>query len=100
MCNKTDNSCRDEKLTCKGCAYCEKSADEMFFNLGYIRKHIDGNYNIDFYKYETALCKDDTLNIIRFYADTKEIWANKILTMQELQAINKKVQELGWLDVK
>lgn len=26
MCNKVDNDCRDEKLTCEGCAYCKPVA--------------------------------------------------------------------------
>jgi hypothetical protein len=26
MCNKVDNSCREEKMGCKGCAYCKPIA--------------------------------------------------------------------------
>jgi len=73
-----------------------KDADVMFYELGYTQ-HIDGIGNIDFYKYETVLCTDDTCNIIRFYIDSKEVGANKILSMKELQAINKKCKELGWV---
>lgn len=70
--------------------------DEMFYKLGYTQ-HIDGIGNIDFYKYETVLCKDDFCEIIRFYVDSQEVGVNKILSMQELQAINEKCKEFGWV---
>lgn len=70
-------------------------ADEMFKELGYIQTH-DGNDNTEFYKYETGFLQDDTLVLIRFYKKYKEIYKNGAISMQELQAINEKVKELGW----
>ena len=69
-----------------------KSADEMFEDLGY--KKFEGLRDIRY-------CTEN--NLIIFYKDFKGIEKRKIelvdyFTMQELQAINKKVKELGWLD--
>lgn len=30
MCEKTDNSCREEKLTCKGCKYNKRKIIEIY----------------------------------------------------------------------
>lgn len=73
----------------------EKSADELFEELGY-----DKRYNI---------LKDEVLMIgytmnnndieeceIIFLKKPKKIILGITLGMQELQAINKKVEELGW----
>lgn len=66
-------------------------ADEMFEELGY---KIDDENN-----YVTAFYKNDKLfgQFINFYHAFKTF--NKIgsITMQELQAINEKCRELGWL---
>ena len=73
------------------------SADEMFEKLGY----------------EIEKCANSTEYILGFGCDVKsisivknvdtnknEIWIDDfhVITMQELKAINKKVEELGWLD--
>ena len=66
-----------------------KTADEFFEELGYERKeHHYRNCN-----YIAYLCKEK--NAIDFMLEHKtvRVWAIAI-TMQELQAINKKVQEL------
>lgn len=86
---------------CSGCAYNEKSADEMFEELGYkkICNKPKQNFHIEYTKY------DDYLNktiIIQFWCDKSidKINGNdeaEFIDMQELQAINKKVKELGWL---
>ena len=34
MCNKVDNSCRDEKLTCEGCAYNKKETEIGELHIG------------------------------------------------------------------
>lgn len=77
----------------------EKTADEMFKDLGY-KKIVDtptnfiyqnkkNNKEIRFYK----IYKCVEISLIEF--DESE--ENSIFfTMQELQAINKKVEELGW----
>ena len=96
MCKNYTLDCEEEKMGCKGCAYNKKSADEMFEDIGY---EIIENTNT-------------TLNyeLIGKYMD-KEIIFEKLdksfsagystgecchITMQELKAINKKVEELGW----
>ena len=70
-------------------------ADEMFEKLGYIkvednkdnieyRKIVEGDlFEIDFWKTDKTVSKN-------YYRDIGYI------SMQELQAINKKVEELGW----
>ncbi len=68
----------------------EKTADAMFEKLGY--KKCEGLRTIDFYN-------DDGL--LQFDKDCKVIHINKneetdFITMQEQQAINKKVEELSW----
>lgn len=65
-------------------------ADKMFEELGYKRK-----------KYQDT---DESFEL-RYNNNGKEIWFDKIrnefgslsgIDMKELQAINKKVEELGW----
>lgn len=73
-------------------------ADEMLEHLGYIKQYEnDGNI----YYYIDVICKDDyicfdlgrkTYTKRVCYHDAGEI------TIEELQAINEKVKELGWLD--
>lgn len=90
-CNiKQQESAECEKRGCEGCFYEEKTADEMFEELGYV--------------------KDDTGNELIYQLNNHEICfylnrqsfdcgcgiGREFITMQELQAINKKVQELGW----
>lgn len=73
------------------------SADEMFKKLGYekINKKHDFE-NIKYYK--------DDYNIMYFDEKDKSFYKSgeydsmcDDITMQELQAINKKVEELGWM---
>lgn len=77
----------------------EKTADEMFKELGYEKKvdtptnfiyqNKKNNKEIRFYK----IYKCVEISLIEF----EESEGNSIFfTMQELQAINKKVEELGW----
>lgn len=72
-------------------------ADEMFEKLGYeiIPKRPNQFYDIKYYK------NDD--NVYYFYFDRKTVTKSgeydsmcDNITMQELQAINEKVKELGW----
>lgn len=90
--NKQQETCEVEKRGCNGCAYREKTADEMFEELGY--KKIENKQQINYV---------GTVDNIVFLIRYKKIEYNflrgstfRIQTMQELQAINKKVQELGW----
>ena len=69
----------------------EKTADEMFEELG---------YEIDDTKESIRYFKNSTY--IWFWKDDKEFegiygFDSKGFNMQELQAINKKCKELGWI---
>ena len=65
-------------------------ADKMFENLGY--EKLQDNKNI------TEYIDKDINNKVVFYKNLKEVAKlyNFGITMQELQAINEKVKELGW----
>ena len=63
----------------------EKTADEIFKQL-YFEKYED-KYNIKYFKGNRE---------IWFYKETREVESNKLINMQQLRAINKKVEELGW----
>lgn len=76
-----------------------KTADEMLKSLNFV-KDIDENFGVIRYKHKT----ED--QYIRFYLDEKAFDCNKIIDneiypleidMKLLQAINKKVEELGWV---
>ena len=79
-------------------------ADEMFKELGYIKieqlnevrivyKHKKHKKNIVFFTLNNRIGKENSNNV---GVSGMYEW----FTMEELQAINKKVEELGWLDVK
>ena len=82
-------------------------ADKLFEELGY--EKIEDKYNIDFNKIyqftngdkireQIKFCKLDKYIHIENYNFNIGITFGKFLNMQELQAINKKCKELGWLD--
>ena len=91
-CKNYDLYCKEEEMTCEGCAYCEKSADEMFEELGY-EKEIIGN-GCSYYSDDKEI--EFLENVVRKME--KRIWIDDFhcITLQELKAINKKVEELGW----
>lgn len=72
-----------------------KTADELFEALGYIKIRDDER----FIKYRKSHDND----YIVIDKETKDFIKNfdfaywKAINMQELQAINKKCQELGWI---
>ena len=83
----------------------EKTADEMFEELGYVEKEDYRNYytnkNYTLYKKiddpsQESIVFDHTNKTIKKRHIYTEIASET--TMPELQAINKKCQELGWLD--
>ena len=93
MCKNYSLDCEEEKMGCKGCAYNKKSADEMFEELGYTKTR-DG---IDCWCiYENSLQK------ISFEKNERHIFLEDrnddiaLINFYQLQAINKKVEELGW----
>lgn len=77
----------------------EKTADEMFKELGY-EKFYSIN-NIDNVPNNICYCTDEfeiKFNMIYEAIDFEKKKAHySSITMQELQAINKKCQELGWV---
>lgn len=66
-------------------------ADEMFEKLGY--ENGTGHNLGDGEKY---IYYEGHYNRILFYKKSKKININGSFTIQELQAINEKVKELGW----
>jgi len=74
----------------------EISAKEMFENLGFDCSQTQ--FEI-FYFYEIRTYGDDTDYLgIHFNLDDKDFWSDVNINVEELQAINKQVEELGWSD--
>lgn len=93
-------------------------ADEMFLKMGYIKEEERFQNDIDTIEYRQIL-KDELygeivkiieLNNPKFYEypiinlskilKSVKRESNIDLSLRELQAINKKCEELGWIDVK
>lgn len=77
-------------------------ADKMFEKLGYIK---ESEYYYHIPEREESIGKFiPKLKHIRFLKNSKEVVCESLLqfsyevNMQELKAINKKVEELGWND--
>ena len=71
-------------------------ADEMFEELGY---EVSNSEFVEELNVTTNTVVDNGyIKIIFFNNQTMLIDADDILNMQELQAINKKVEELGWMN--
>ena len=73
----------------------EKIVDEMFKELGYEKHSSKSHERFDLYSSD-----DEHLIRIAFNLRTKRIAIhcdNDALSVKELQAINKKVEELGWI---
>lgn len=71
-------------------------ADKMFKKLGYkltrdCNTYIEYSKKVDWERYEINFYKDDK-TVGKVYR-----MESGYITMDELKAINKKVQELGWL---
>lgn len=80
----------------------EKTADELFKELGY-EENEENDYYIEYQKQEECCCKFIKLDLIdksftNFYYVVPE--KQSYLSMEELQAINKKVEELRMARVK
>ena len=70
----------------------EKTADEMFEELGYKKSETK-----DFISYRGKI--DSRYGILFDKTDKSIIFDNfNTIEIGQLQAINKKVEELGWLD--
>lgn len=72
--------------------YKEKSTDEMFEELNYI-EHFKNKDN-EVFRTDSSHCLGRT---IIFQFNDRRLCLPAVVTMQELQAINKKVEELGWI---
>jgi hypothetical protein len=70
-----------------------KSAKEMFEKLGYEREFKN---NVIYYFKKIRIPKRNIIYSINFIIDDKQIFINKNIEIEELQAINKQVEELGW----
>lgn len=68
-------------------------ADKMFEKLGYYK-------NFDNVTHEYRNENNGDLFEIDFWLEKETVSKNYYITMEELKAINKKCEELGWLDVK
>ena len=73
------------------------NADEMFLKLGYEIKHQIYNDEVILIGYTKEDEPAEECSIM-FLKKTKKVLINIWVDMQELQAINKKVEELGWLE--
>jgi hypothetical protein len=91
------NSSIKEKQEKSSCI--EKSADEMFEELGYEKvEDIRESIGFVYFKREKHFIYNEYPKIIFHNKIEKLTIQNDYLTMQELEAINKKCKELGWLD--
>ena len=86
-CKVTINDEEVEKYTIK-----PETADKMFEKLGYEKGSGHNLGNGEKYIYYSG-----NYNTINLYKKSKKININGSFSMQELQAINRKVLELGWL---
>ena len=68
-------------------------AKEMFEELGYEQEMKN---NVIYYFKKIHIPKSDIVYSINFIVEKKEIFISKNIDMQELKAINKQIEELGW----
>lgn len=78
------------------CTDKEKTADEMFENLGY-RKVQDDQYWVDYIRRNENITFNLTNKFMEATRKYKDSFMDKRLTIEELQAINKKCKEMNWL---
>lgn len=74
-----------------------KTGDEIFKDLGYTKQY----ESEDIYYYQDVEVKDNYIVFEMAYKSFAKISCYHDagdITMQELQAINKKCQELGWIE--
>lgn len=78
--------------------YFKRSADEMFKELGYEKYTSKNGDKEKFIRngLETILFDDEKKIVTAYIWNDRKREIPKILDMQELQAINEKVKELGW----
>ena len=69
------------------------TAKEMFEKLGY-KQLIKPN--VIYYQKRVDIPKNYMIFSINFVINLKEVFIGKNLNVEELKAINKQVEELGW----
>ena len=67
------------------------SAKEMWFKIEYMERYEETPCTINIYYKQ-----DEKEPIVSFLKNTKEIIITDIITLEELKAINKQIEELGW----
>jgi hypothetical protein len=72
-----------------------KTADEMFKELGYTVSN--GKWEEHLNTTTNTVVDNGYIQIIFYTNRTIYIDSDDIMNMKELQAINKKVEELGWI---
>lgn len=85
------------KATRKMQSIVEKTADEIFDELGYI-KDINNDYEIEYRRSNIYINFNKTKKEFSKGIEYDNYYGVKQITMLELKAINKKCFELGWLD--
>lgn len=91
--------CQAEKMGCEGCGYYRKSAGEMLEELGYIKEYY---FSPEGEKIgENYINKDKEIEITFYYVDKEFCISSEgeyaiCVGIDELKAINKRVEELGW----
>ena len=87
------------------------TAKEMFEKLGYkLNGNIYGTYYFDYikkkdkikldgrnYYFESRINFDHELKAVKKDCNPTEWYGIDMITLEELQAINKQIEELGWL---
>ena len=68
------------------------SAKEMWFKIENITKYEETKNEVNIY----YIFDEEKEPSISFLKNNKEIATNDAITLEELQAINKQVEELGW----
>lgn len=93
---------QDLWYNCKNCNgegfVADKTAKEMFEELGYILTRFESN-NFCRWQYDkkTILENSDIRRqVIWFDFNTKELYIHNSITLEELKAINKQIEELRW----
>lgn len=72
----------------------ELTAEQMFKEIGYEKEEFK---DLDGHLLNITYCKNKELNEnIEFYLDDKYMYIDNGITIDELKAINKKVEELKW----
>lgn len=74
------------------------SAEEMFKKLGYKKTHDELGFLIDYYRIRETKYIAET-EYIEFNLIYKQMYfGNRMITVEELNAIKKQCEELGWIE--